>query len=365
LNVIRIAYEALPVLMSAGARVNALQLPGFREALALPDSAEQLLSLRTQQILMYETELTRYGDIFEGSKVIEELTRETMAKAEASARQLREAGYARAISIISSELTRRLAERQRMLESGEIIQIGVNAFQGEIGLAPPGRIAEDSAAQAAAEQDRIESLQRWRSNRDNAAVASARETLEKTAAAGGPAMEATLDLARAGGTTGEWSQSLERATHGRYVPPILESVSGIPALKIPMAKRRTRIALGKAGLDGHINAIKLLALACRQAGMEVILAGFKQTPAQLAEAALQEDADILAISSMAGAHMTIAKETLAFLKARGADIKLVMGGIIPEQDRQRLLDLGVRALFTPKDSGLGQIIGRLIELCGE
>ncbi len=366
LNVIRIAYEALPVLMSAGARVNALQLPGFREALALPDQAEQLLSLRTQQILMYETELTRYGDIFEGSKVIEDLTHETMAKAEASARQLREAGYARAISIISSELTRRLAERQRMLESGEIVQIGVNAFQGEIGLAPPGGIAEDSAAQARSEQERIASLQRWRSNRDHAAVARAREALEKAAAVGGPTMEATLDLARAGGTTGEWSQSLERATHGRYVPPILESVSGIPALKIPVAKRRIRIALGKAGLDGHINAIKLLALACRQAGMEVILAGFKQTPAQLAEAALQEDADLLAISSMAGAHMTIAKETIGFLKARGAsDIKLVMGGIIPEQDRQRLLDLGVKALFTPKDSGLGEIIGRLIELCGE
>ncbi len=99
--------------------------------------------------------------------------------------------------------------------------------------------------------------------------------------------------------------------------------------------------------------------------MEVILAGFKQTPAQLAEAALQEDADLLAISSMAGAHMTIARETLAFLNARGAsDLKLVMGGIIPDQDRQRLLDLGVKALFTPKDSSLGEIVGQLIELCG-
>ena len=364
LNIIRIAYEALPVLMSAGARVNALQLPGFREALALPDQAEQLLSLRTQQILMYETELTRYDDIFEGSKVIEELTRKTMAEAEAIARDLREAGYARAIPIISAELTRRLAERQRRLESGETIQIGVNSFQGEIGLAPPGRIADDSAAQAASEQERIESLNRWRASRDQAAVARARETLENAAATGGPTMEPTINLARAGGTVGEWTQSLERATHGRYLPPILESVSGIAELKIPIAKRRIRIALGKAGLDGHINAVKLLALACRQAGMEVILAGFKQTPAQLAEAALQEDADLLAISSMAGAHMTIARETLEFLRARGAsDLKLVMGGIIPDQDRQRLLDLGVKALFTPKDSGLGEIVGQLIELC--
>jgi (2R)-ethylmalonyl-CoA mutase len=365
LNLIRIAYEALPVLMSAGARVNALQLPGFREALALPDQAEQLLSLRTQQILMYETELTRYDDIFEGSKVIEELTHATMDKAEAIARNLREAGYAHAIPIISAELTRRLAERQRMLESGEIIQIGVNSFQGEIGLAPPGPVADDSAAQAASERERIESINRWRASRDQVPVARAREALEKAAAGGAPTMEPTIDLARAGGTVGEWTQSLEHATRGRYLPPIFESVSGIAELKIPVAKRRIRIALGKAGLDGHINAVKLLALACRQAGMEVILAGFKQTPAQLAEAAIQEDADLLAISSMAGAHMTIARETLAFLKARGAsDLKLVMGGIIPDQDRHRLLDLGVKALFTPKDSSLGEIVGRLIELCG-
>ncbi len=366
LNVIRIAYEALPVLISAGARVNALQLPGFREALALPDQAEQLLSLRTQQILMYETELTRYGDIFEGSKVIEDLTGHTMDQAETIARNLRDAGYTRAISIISAELTRRLAERQRMLESGETIQVGVNSFLGEIGLAPPGVAAGDTTAPAAQERERIASINRWRQDRDGPAVASAREALQQAAAGGGAIMEPTLALARAGGTVGEWTEAIERATHGRYVPPILESAGGAPALKIPLAKRRIRIAIGKAGLDGHINAVKLLALACRQAGMEVILAGFKQTPAQLAEAALQEDADLLAVSSMAGAHMMIARETLAFLNGRGAsNVKLVMGGIIPEPDRARLLELGVRAVFTPRDSNFGAIISRLIELCGD
>ncbi len=179
-------------------------------------------------------------------------------------------------------------------------------------------------------------------------------------------MGPTLDLARAGGTVGEWTESIERATRGRYVPPILESASGVPLLNVPVSKRRIRVALGKAGLDGHINAVKLLALACRQAGMEVILAGFKQTPAQLAEAALQEDADILAVSSMAGAHMTIARETLAVLAARGAlDVKVVIGGIIPEPDRQRLLDLGVKAVFSPKDSNFAEIIRRLTELCDD
>ena len=97
--------------------------------------------------------------------------------------------------------------------------------------------------------------------------------------------------------------------------------------------------------------------------MEVILAGFKQTPAQMVETALQEDAEVLAISSLAGAHLAIARESIALLKERGAgDVRLVMGGIIPNRDRQALLEMGVRAVFTPKDSDLGEIVRRIIEV---
>ncbi len=135
-NILRIAYEALPVVLSADARVNALQLPGFREAMSLPDQAEQLIGLRTQQVLMHETGITDYVDIFEGSKIIEKVTAETMEKARDIAMRMREAGYTKSIAMVSSELTRQLSERQRKLESGEITQIGVNAFAGEINLAP-------------------------------------------------------------------------------------------------------------------------------------------------------------------------------------------------------------------------------------
>jgi (2R)-ethylmalonyl-CoA mutase len=370
-NIIRIAYEALPVVLSANARVNALQLPGFREALALPDQAEQTLSLRTQQVLMHETGLAAFGDIFEGSKVIEKLTSETALAARAIAMRLREAGYARAISIVSSELTRQLAERQRKLESGEIVQVGVNAFTGEVevGLASAPNGIANHAARALKEDERIESIRKWRTSRDDAAVSKAREQLERSAAGdaarGGGLIEATVDLARAGGTVGEWTDSLVRVSRGRYTPPILETNAGVGVLKVPFSKRRIRIALGKAGLDGHINAVKLLTHACMQAGMEVVLAGFKQTPRQIVETALEEDVDVLAISSLAGAHMTIARETLALLKERGArDVKLVIGGIIPEADRVALLKLGVKAVFTPKDSNLGEIVARIIELAG-
>ncbi len=362
-NIIRIAYEALPVVISADARVNALQLPGFREAQALPDQSEQTLSLRTQQVLMHETGLASYGDIFEGSKVIEKLTGEMATAAREIAMRLREAGYTRAISIVSTELTRQLAERHRKVEAGEIIQIGVNAFTGEIGLTPKSSAIKNHADQAVKEKERIESLQKWRAARDQSAVTKAREALERAAVSNGPLMEPTLELARAGGTVGEWTQSLERVSNGRYTPPILETSASLPPLTVPAATHRIRIALGKAGLDGHINAVKLLAHACMQAGMEVVLAGFKQTPEQLVATALEEDVDVLAISSLAGAHMTIARETIDLLKSRGAeDVQIVMGGIIPEDDRDALLKLGVQAVFTPKDTNLGEIVGRIIEI---
>ncbi|HVA39848.1 MAG TPA: methylmalonyl-CoA mutase family protein [Candidatus Binataceae bacterium] len=367
LNIIRIAYEALPVVISAAARVNALQLPGFREAMALPDQAEQALSLRTQQILMHETGLAEWGDIFEGSKVVEKLTGEIAGRARAIALGLRASGYARAITTVGGELTRLLAERQRKIASGELVQVGVNAFLDEIGLTGPGAVVDDAAEHAAAERERIESLIQWHAERDargDGAVARALEALERAAAGGAGVMEPTLDLARAGGTVGEWTSAIERATNGRYTPPVLDRTMALASLEVPHAPRRIRIALGKAGLDGHINAVKLLAHACMQAGMEVILAGFKQTPAQMVETALQEDAEVLAISSLAGAHLAIARETIALLKERGADdVRLVMGGIIPNRDRQALLEMGVRAVFTPKDSDLGAIVRRIIEVC--
>jgi len=361
-NIIRIAYEALPVLMSADARVNALQLPGFREAMALPDQAEQLLSLRTQQVVMHETGITDYPDIFEGSKVVEEMTRQTMDRARQIALDLRAQGYSRSIATVGAELTRQLAERYRRLESGEIVQIGVNAFTGDIGIAK-APVASDTTDYAAIERERIAAIARWRSERDSDAVKKAGDALARAAAEGAAVMPATIEFARAGGTVGEWTSTIERVTRGRFTPAILDRIANVAALSVPHADSKIRIALGKAGLDGHINAVKILAQACMQAGMEVVLAGFKQTPSELVETALQEDVDILAVSSLAGAHMTIAREIISLLRGRNAeDVALVMGGIIPEDDRETMLALGVKAVFTPKDSNLGTIVEKLISL---
>ena len=364
-NIIRIAYEALPVVLSADARVNALQLPGFREAIALPDEAEQLLGLRTQQVLMHETGIANYGDIFAGSPVIEKLTGEIAHEARAIAMRLRAAGYAQAIAHVGAELTKLLAERQRTLQAREIVRVGVNAFKGEIGLVR-GHAPDAQLDYSALERERIESIKQWCAMRDGKAVARTRECLERAAAESADLMEATLELARAGGTVGEWASAIERVTHGRYLPPVLDRNLAVARLNVPQVRRKIRIALGKAGLDGHINAVKLLAHACMQAGMEVILAGFKQTPEQLVEAALQEDADVLAISSLAGAHLSIARQVLALLQRHSASsIKVLIGGIIPEEDRRLLLELGVSEVFTPKNSDLGGIVERIAAICAE
>jgi len=294
--------------------------------------------------------------------VIEQLTVETAARGKDIAMKLRTAGYSRALGLVSADLTRLLAERQAKVESGEIVQVGVNAFLGEIGLAPVGDAA-NQAPSPTADRERIESIRKWRSQRDSTEVARAREALERAASEGGSMMQVTVELARAGGTVGEWTESLERVSRGRYTPPILDSHMAVARGSVSANGHRLKVALGKAGLDGHINAVKLLARACMNAGMEVVLAGFKQTAAQMVETALQEDVDVLAISSLAGAHLTIAQDTIDLLKQRGsADVRVVMGGIIPEPDRKRLLEIGVRAVFTPKDSKLGEIINQIAAL---
>src|SRR5260370_23429321 len=193
---------------------------------------------------MHETEIARYGDIFEGSKVIEKLTDETANGAREIAIRLRQAGYARAISIVGADLTRQLTERHRKLESGEIVQVGVNAFLGEIGLTPAPHQEADRTAQASRENERVAAIKKWRASRDQTAVAKAREGLERAAMAtnDNAPMNATLELARAGGTAGELTQPLEHVSRGRYTPPIFETGSSVGALKVPVAPPKIRIA---------------------------------------------------------------------------------------------------------------------------
>jgi len=362
-NIIRIAYQALPVTLSASARVGALQLPGFREALGLPDPAEQILALRTQQVLMYESGIADYPDIFEGSKVIEKVTGEIKDEARGVIADMERLGYADSIAWIATRLTQALVGWRQKIESKEKIVVGVNAFTGEIGAFEGGGAgrAEDAVTPEKI-AERIAAVASWKAERDTTAVARALRTLKRAAAAGENVMPASIQLAQAGGTTGEWTAALEDALGQRFQAPLGSEIRDAPPLSIPRAPKRIRILLAKSGLDGHVNAVKLLAFACREAGMEVIYTGLKQTPAMIASTAVQEDVDIIGISSLSGAHLWIATEVKRLLDEQGAaDVPLVVGGIIPEADKQTLFDLGVRHVFTPKDGQVGAIVQAMID----
>ncbi len=358
-NIIRIALQALPVLLSANARVHALQLPGFREALALPDAMEQRLSLRTQQILMHEMKLGEYDDIFEGNPVIEQTTSQIMADACALAAELRSGGYTRAIETINANLTRAMMEKKKRVESGEDIVVGVNAYTESVGLSEQLSKPVTPAHDPEFEQSRTTNLTYWRSRRDAISWRVAKERVEAASRNGVNIMYPTLEFVRAGGTVGEWTSIIELATSGRYSVPLnLQSVSGTHTHT--HAGSGLRIVLGKAGLDGHTNAIKLLAIACRNAGMEVIFSGIKQSPATLVKAAIEEDADLLGVSCLSGAHMKVAEDLLSLRsKLELSSLKIIMGGIIPADDRQKMMLMGIDMVVSDPSTPLGTIVEKI------
>jgi methylmalonyl-CoA mutase C-terminal domain/subunit len=112
--------------------------------------------------------------------------------------------------------------------------------------------------------------------------------------------------------------------------------------------QKIRVLLAKPGLDGHDRGIKVIAAAFRDAGMEVIYSGLRQTPAMIVDAAIQEDVDAIGVSILSGAHMTLFPAILDEMKAKGAgDIILFGGGIIPDEDKKELEEMGVARIFTP------------------
>jgi (2R)-ethylmalonyl-CoA mutase len=314
-------------------------------------------------VLMHETGVADYPDIFEGSKVIEAVTAEIKDAARAIVAEMERLGYAHSIGWIATRLTAALVRWRQQLESKERLVVGVNAFIGEIGaFTGTPRVREEDLVTAAHVERRVAALARWKAERDPAAVTGAIAALKRAAVAGENVLPASIALAKSGGTTGEWTRAIEEVLGARYQAPLGSEIMDAPALRLPRAPRHMRVLLAKSGLDGHVNAVKLLAFACREAGMEVVYTGLKQTPAMIVATAVQEDVDLIGISSLSGAHLWIATEIQRGLREAGADaIPVVMGGIIPEADRPKLRGLGIRHVFTPKDGEVGAIVQAMID----
>jgi ethylmalonyl-CoA mutase len=382
-NIQRIVLEMLAVTLSRDARARAVQLPAWNEALGLPRPWDQQWSLRIQQVLAYESDLLEYGDLFNGSPVVEAKTAELLAGAEAEiARVLEMGGAIPAVEsgYLKTQLVASHAARRARIESGEDKIVGVNCFE----TTEPSPLTADLNAAVqrvdpASEQAVLADLEEWRKRRDETEALAALDRLKADAAQEEVnLMTATLACARAGVTTGEWSRAL-REVFGEYRAPT--GIAGAPvavaaepgaelaavraavtATAAELGVGRLRLLVGKPGLDGHSNGAEQVAVRARDAGFEVIYQGIRLTPEQIVAAAVAEDVHCLGLSILSGGHLELVPDVLRRLRGAGAaDLTVVVGGIIPAADAQSLRAMGVAAVFTPKDFGITAIIGRIVD----
>src|SRR2546423_836933 len=377
-NVPRIVLETLGVTLSKNARARAIQLPAWNEALGLPRPWDQQWSLRIQQILAYETDVLEYPDIFEGSEVMEALVDELVEGSRAEMAVVAEHGGAvDAVSYMKTQLVESHRARVRKIEDGELKVIGQNVFRtSEVSPLQEGEDGGILTVDPEVERGQIAAVGRWRDERDQAAVDKALEGL--AAAARDESvniMPATLAAARAGATTGEWAGTL-REVFGEYRAPTgVDGAAGISpddALLADLRERvervsealgrRIKILVGKPGLDGHSNGAEQIAVRARDAGMDVVYEGIRLTPSRIAATAGQEGVHVVGLSILSGSHRELIPEVLRELREAGADVPVVVGGIIPPAHEQWLLDARVARAYTPQDLQITRIMGGIVGL---
>ncbi|MFM8793836.1 MAG: protein meaA, partial [Acidimicrobiales bacterium] len=369
-NVQRIVLEMLAVTLSKRARARSVQLPAWNEALGLPRPWDQQWSLRMQQVLAFETDLLEYGDIFDGSHVIEARTAELRDAAWAELQEVLAMGGAfAAVDELKGRLVRSMAERTRRIESGEQTVVGVNSFT-EFEPSPLAGGDNILIVDPATERETVAEVEGWRGSRDAAAVEAALTGLRRAAEDGTNIMEPSIALALAGGTTGEWAGVL-REVFGEFRAPTgvnaavgrrTDELAEVADFVRTMAGGPPRFLVAKPGLDGHSNGAEQIAVAARDAGMEVVYGGIRMTPEQIVASARDEDPDVVGLSILSGSHMELVPEVVDRLRAEGVDAPVIVGGIIPEEDRARLRDRGVAAVYTPKDFDIGRIMREVAQL---
>jgi len=374
-NVYRILIEMLAVTLSKKARARAVQLPAWNEALGLPRPWDQQWSLRMQQILAYETDLLEYDDLFDGNPAIDRKVEALKEGARAELANIDAMGGAvAAIDYMKGRLVESNSDRLGRIESRETVVVGVNRWTE---AAPSPLTAGDGAimvADADAERDQIERLTAWRAGRDPVAVKSALDALRQAAQTGANIMPASIAAAKAGVTTGEWG-AVVRAAFGEYraptgvsrnpsnrtegLEPIREAVDAVSS----KLGKRLKFLVGKPGLDGHSNGAEQIAARARDCGMDIHYEGIRLTPAEIVSAAADQGAHVVGLSILSGSHIPLITETLDRMRQAGlADVPLVVGGIIPEEDAARLRAMGVAAVYTPKDFELNRIMMDIVGL---
>jgi methylmalonyl-CoA mutase len=372
-NVVRTAFEALSAVLGG---TQSLHTNAYDEALALPSDASARLARATQLMLLHETGVAGVVDPLGGSYFIESLTqqlvdgaREVLARVEAAGGMVKaiETGVAhRWIELCA-------AERQARVDRGQDVIVGVNRFQAS--AAPELELRRvDSARVRELQTARLEELRR---NRSSSEVEQRLLELSEAARRTDNLLPPCIAAVRARATLGEISEALvavfgrhtavSHAVRGVYQKQF-EDESGWQELRARTASlarrlgRQPRMLVAKLGQDGHDRGAKIVASGLADLGFDVDLGPLFQTPAEVARRAVDGDVHVLGISSQAGAHDELVPALLKELEALGASsIAVVVGGIVPEPDRQRLRELGVRAVFGP-GSSLPDMAGELLHL---
>ena len=381
-NVYRILIQMLPVVLAKNSRARAIQLPAWNEALGLPRPWDQQWSLRLQQIMAYETDLLEFNDIFSGSQVLRNKVNDLKKSAHQELKNVDEfGGLIQAIEngYMKSQLVKSQTQRQRNIESGDQKVVGVNCFEdGEssplISKVDGGFMKVDENS----EKSQVKNVVQWKAKRDKRKIIKLLSTLKEKAKTGENIMDISIKCAHEGVTTGEWSDTM-RDVFGEYRAPTGIVSSNIRKRKTASdeinllskeiesitkkMKRRPKMLVGKPGLDGHSNGAEQIAVRARDIGIEVVYDGIRSTPEQLVVASIEEGVHIIGLSILSGSHVHLVNVILNLLKKNNySHIPVIVGGIIPPKDEKKLLSKGVKAVFTPKDFRIEDILKRITSI---
>ena len=374
-NVYRILIEMLAVTLSKNARARAVQLPAWNEALGLPRPWDQQWSMRMQQIMAFETDLLEYEDLFDGNPAVDKKVQTLKEGARHELANLDSMGGAiSAIEYMKSRLVDSNAERLNRIERNDTTVVGVNKFtngeESPLTAGDGGIMVVDPAV----EGNQIMRLNRWRAERDMLSVTRALADLRTAAKEGKNVMEPSIAAAKAGATTGEWASQM-RSVFGEYRGPtgVSRSVSnktqGLEKIRNAVDAvsdklgRRLKFLIGKPGLDGHSNGAEQIAFRARDCGMDIEYEGIRLTPDQILQSAIDKEAHIIGLSILSGSHISLVENLMQKLfQANCSNIPVIVGGIIPEEDAERLLAMGVARVYTPKDFELNSIMMDIVTL---
>jgi methylmalonyl-CoA mutase len=374
-NVVRTTLEALAAVLGG---TQSLHTNAYDEALALPSDAAARLALGTQLVLAHEARLTEVVDPLGGSYYVERLTAELAERARAVIAEVEaHGGMTQAIQsgLARGRIEAAAARRQARVDRGLDVVVGVNAYRPPPSEPTPVRVVNSSAVEAT-QRERLAAV---RASRDVPRVAEALVALRSAAEGGGNLLAASVVAMRARATLGEVSETLA-GVFGRYEARggVRSGVYGkhfgddaaFEALRKEVDAfladhgRRPRILIAKIGQDGHDRGQKVVAAGLADLGFDVDLGPLFATPDEVARQAVENDVHAVGVSTQAGAHQTLVPELLTRLAERGAaDVRVVVGGVIPPQDHAALLAAGVSAVFGPgaRVADLGRALLDLLE----